>query len=208
MNEIPRGNRGGVIRRFVLVAMVTGIILLAACGSGSSTRMYLFWADGASTIGRANLDGTGANQAFISTGGTFPYMLTVSSGYLYWTNPLSGTIGRAAINGTGVNQQFISVPNGPTGVAGLDVTSRYIYWTNEGGGAIGRADLDGTGVNQQFITGAIGPTDLAVGSGYIYWTNPNTGTIGRADVNGTAAEQRFITVQTGRPLGVTLGPGS
>lgn len=69
--------------------------------------------------------------------------------------------------GTGVNQQFISVPNGPTGVAGLDVTS-----------------------------------------GYIYWTNPSTGTIGRADVDGTAADQRFITVQTGRPFGVSLVPGS
>ena len=69
--------------------------------------------------------------------------------------------------GTGVNQQFISVPNGPTGVAGLDVTS-----------------------------------------GYIYWTNPDSGTIGRADLDGTRVNQRIVTVQAGRPLGVTLIPGS
>jgi hypothetical protein len=122
MNEMSRGDRGGVRRRFVSAAMVTWVILLAACGSGSSARMYLFWADGASVIGRA--------------------------------------------------------------------------------------DLNGTGASERFITGAIGPTDLAVGSGYIYWTNPSTGTIGRADLDGTAADQRFITVQTGRPLGVTLIPGS
>ena len=204
MNEISRCDRW-VRRRFVLAAMVTGIILLAACGSGSSARIYLFWADGAGVIGRADLSGADANQSFISTGGTFPYMVTGNSGYLYWTNALSGTIGRAAINGTGVSERFITGASKPIGVT---VSSRYIYWSNEGGGAIGRADLDGTNVNQRFITGAIGPTDLVVGSGYIYWTNPDTGTIGRADVDGTAVDQRFITVQTGRPLGVTLIPGS
>jgi hypothetical protein len=122
MNEISRGDRGGVRRRFVLAAMVTGIIVLAACGSGASARTYLFWADGA------------------------------------------GVIGRAAINGTGVSERF--------------------------------------------ITGASRPVGVAVSSRYIYWTNPSTGTIGRANLDGSAADQRFITVQTGRPLGVTLIPGS
>jgi virginiamycin B lyase len=205
MDEISRGDRGAVRRRFVLVAVVTGIALLAACGSGPSARTYLFWADSASAIGRADLNGTGANQSFISTGGTLPYMVAASPGYLYWTNLLNGTIGRAAINGTGVSERFITGASRPVGVA---VSSRYIYWSDNETGTIGRANLDGTGVNQRFITGAIGPTDLAAGSGYIYWTNPSTGTIGRADIDGTAADQRFITVQPGRPFGVTLIPGS
>jgi hypothetical protein len=64
MNETSRGDRW-VRRRFVLAAMMTGIILLAACGSGLSARIHLFSADGAGVIGRADLDGTAVDQRFI-----------------------------------------------------------------------------------------------------------------------------------------------
>jgi streptogramin lyase len=137
MNEFSDGDRGGRRRRFALAAVVTGIILLAACGSGSSgssARTYLYWADGASAIGRANLDGTGVSQRFITTGGTFPYMVTVSSDFLYWTSPLSGTIGRASLDGTDVNERFITGANSPVGVV---VSSRYIYWSNNKPGPSG-----------------------------------------------------------------------
>ncbi len=163
MKEISRGDRARLRRRFALAAMATGIIVLAACGNGASPRAYLFWADGI------------------------------------------GVIGRADLNGTGVSERFITGASEPVGIA---VSSRYIYWANNATGTIGRANLDGTGVNQHFITGATGPTDLAVGSGYIYWTNPDSGTIGRADLDGTRVNQRIVTVQAGRPLGVTLIPGS
>jgi hypothetical protein len=78
----------------------------------------------------------------------------------------------------------------------------------DGIGVIGRADLNGTGVSERFITGASTPVGIAVSSRYIYWANNATGTIGRANLDGTGVNQRIVTVQAGRPLGVTLIPGS
>ena len=136
-----------------ILGAVNGIVLLAACGSGSgsSAPTYIYWGDGASSIGRANISGTDVSQRFITTSGTFPYTVSVTSTYIYWTNPLNGIIGRATLNGTDINQQFITGASTPVGVT---VSSQYIYWSNNKTGTIGRADLNGTDINQRFITTA------------------------------------------------------
>ena len=67
-------------------------------------------------IGRANLDGTGANPNFI-TGATNPDGLAVDGSHIYWANSGSTTIGRANLDGVGVNQGFIPGAPSPTGVA-------------------------------------------------------------------------------------------
>ena len=70
------------------------------------------------TIGRANLDGTGVNQSFI-TGVSNAVGIAVDGTYVYWTQTAGGTstIGRANLDGTGVNQNFITVAGGPYGLA-------------------------------------------------------------------------------------------
>jgi hypothetical protein len=68
----------------ILAANVAGIGLPAACDGGSSSSSgthagaYIYRADSTSTIGRANLNGTGVNQRFISqlrvvAAGVFPH---------------------------------------------------------------------------------------------------------------------------------------
>ena len=86
----------------------------------------MYWANqGANqtgtTIGRANLDGTGANQSFIG-GAHSPAGIAVNGPYIYWANfggthGVAGTtIGRARLNGTGVNQSFVKGAKTPVGV--------------------------------------------------------------------------------------------
>jgi centrosomal CEP192-like protein/low-density lipoprotein receptor class B len=121
-------------------------------GTGAVSR-HIYWSNASAangSIGRANLDGTGVNQSFI-TGTNHPVAVAVDSGHIYWTNSFSGTIGRANLDGTGVNQSFITGANNPTGLA---VDSGHIYWANRNAfpATIGRANLDGTSVNQGFIT--------------------------------------------------------
>ncbi len=156
------------------------------------------------TIGRANLDGTGVNEDFI-TGASAPCGIAVDSGHIYWANLGPGatgtTIGRANLDGTGVNEDFITGASAPCGIA---VDSGHIYWANAGnssvtGTTIGRANLDGTGVDQSFITGADGPCGVAVDGQHIYWANYGPdhlggfGTaIGRANLDGTGVNQSFI----------------
>jgi hypothetical protein len=73
------------------------------------------------TIGRANVDGTAANENFI-TGAHAPAGITVNGGYLYRStfgsaHGINGTtIGRARLSGVGVTQHFISGAKSPAGV--------------------------------------------------------------------------------------------
>ena len=107
------------------------ITLSAAGGAGMTVDTnYIYWsgANGgsATTIARANLDGTGINPTFI-TGARNPCGVAVKSAYIYWAGDVGSSIGRANINGSGVNQNFIATG---TGVCGVAVTKNHIYWAN------------------------------------------------------------------------------
>ena len=82
---------------------------------------YIYWADsGSDSIGRAALDGSGADPNFI-TGTNGASDVAVDAHYVYWTN--SGGIGRANLDGTGADLTFIE-----TVAYGVDVDSRHLYW--------------------------------------------------------------------------------
>src|SRR5579862_679454 len=152
---------------------------------------YIYWtsANGgtATTIARANLDGSGANPDFI-TGAENPCGVAVDSSYIYWAGDVGSSIGRANLDGTGVNQDFIDTGGGVCGVA---VTSSYIYWANYRTGDIGRANIDGSGVNLDFISGC--GSGIAVEGGYISFTTASGTGIGRANLDGTGVNLTFMT---------------
>ena len=72
-----------------------------------------------STIGRARLGGTHANEGFINAGaGSEPCGVAIYGSKLYWADEDSSTIGRGDVNGTHVQQNFIiSGSNAPCGIA-------------------------------------------------------------------------------------------
>src|SRR5262249_54290842 len=153
------------------------------------------------TIGRANLDGSGADDQFIAayypcgTAGfgrdSGPGGVAVDGGHVYWSDPDNGTIGRANLDGSGVTQTFITGAQQPAsvGASGSDV-----YWSNTpilgGGNSIGHAQLDGSGalipasVNQSFITGVRGDAALTIYNGAL-WFDDGDGWIGRANLDGS-----------------------
>jgi hypothetical protein len=77
---------------------------------------HLYWPGGKGIV-RANLDGTGVNESFISGPGVSGVPCAHDSAYLYWRSgqaqlggPItpSGSIGRARLDGTGVQSDFIT----------------------------------------------------------------------------------------------------
>jgi hypothetical protein len=120
---------------------------------------HIYWSNsGINTIGRANLDGTGVNQTFI-TGAQDPLGVAVDSAHVYWANGKSATIGRANLDGTGANEFFIFAGN-PQAVA---VDGAHVWWANGAPFyAIGQANLDGTSVNERFISTLSAPAGVAV----------------------------------------------
>ena len=164
-------------------------------------RLNIYWTNNfTGTIGRAQLDGKGIDESFI-TGAQNLIAVTVHGDHIYWTNvgPAglgNGPIGRARLDGTQVEQDWI-IAGGPAGVV---VEGEHIYWTNDGGAgalgggqSVGRARLDGTQIEQSFITGASNPNGIAASRTHVYWANAGTGTVGRARLDGSEVNQSFIT---------------
>jgi virginiamycin B lyase len=156
---------------------------------------HIYWSNGAAppedssvvplatTIGRANLDGTSPNNALIS-GASQPAGVAVNGSYIYWGNNGTGTIGRANLDGTGVNQSFINT--GAANLSSVAIDGSHIYWADHGTG-IGRANIDGTLVQPNWIAAPYA-FDLAVDRSYTIngFFSPvnngivNTGKAGRA----------------------------
>ena len=163
-----------------------------AGGAGlTATSQFLYWtsANGgtATTILRANLNGTGLNKKFI-TGASNPCGITHDSTYIYWGGDVGTAIGRAKLEGSDVDHNFIAVGSGVCGVA---VTSTHIYWANYRTNEIGRANIDGSSPNLKFIP-TVAAGSLSIQGSFIYWPSNNGTTIGRANINGTSVNQNFI----------------
>jgi hypothetical protein len=115
---------GDHARRAVLLLAALLVLTLALVPRAEA---FVYWANhqglngsqvvGFNSIGRANLNGTGADQNFIPLGDDFPCGVAVDDAHVYWTSD-SG-IGRAKLDGTRADQDFVPRPEGsaPCGVA-------------------------------------------------------------------------------------------
>jgi hypothetical protein len=180
--------------------------------TGSSARdvivsgNFLYWTNTWSgSIGRANVDGSAANQNFI-TGLIEPSGIDVEGSFIYWSsfNAAVGasSIGRANINGTGINTAFVT---GGTGTVGIEATSTYLYWTNSESDYIGRSNIDGTGVNHTFILTGDRPWNVTANATSLYWTNFWASAIGTSALDGSGANQALVQLPAASyPTGVAV----
>jgi hypothetical protein len=114
-------------------------------------------------IGRANLDGTGADPTFIAGPCDFPTQVAINDAHVYWSNFFDETIARANLDGSGDDQRFITPKEaGFSQLRGVAVDAAHIYWTGQG--VVGRANLNGTGFDRSFIDSRRGlyPENVAV----------------------------------------------
>src|SRR5215213_3535160 len=175
-------------------AISLGAILVLSLVVVGRAEAHVYWTNNAdTTIGRANLDGTGVNQRFLS-GASTPCGVAVDGAHVYWGNIGAGTIGRANLDGGGADQSFIGDQIGPCGVA---VDGAHVYWADTNGTAIGRANLDGGGVTPGFIDDIDAPCGVAVDGSHLHWGTVAAGTIGRANLDGSGVNQSFIGAATG-----------
>jgi hypothetical protein len=186
---IGRASTTGTGANEAFIGTITGGSLGGAGITVDSKYVYWTGANGgsATTIARANLNGTSPNKTFI-TGAHNPCGVAVNKTNIYWAGDVGSAIGRANLDGTGVNQNFISTG---TGVCGVAVTGTHIYWANYRSGEIGRANLNGTSVDTSFIGGS--GAGIAIYGGYIYYTSSTGTAIGRAKINGTGVNPTFIS---------------
>lgn len=183
--------------RALACPLALALLLTLAPAAGA----HVYWAEGAAgTIGRANLDGTGANDSFI-TGVQSPCGLAIDGSYAYWAVSSKegepGHVGRASLGTHVAENSFIETNPRPCGVA---VDSAHVYYDDYEIGAIGRANLDGSQPNPKFIQEGQNPQWPAVDGAHVYWTNKTflkpteKRTIGRANLDGSTPAWEFITL--------------
>ena len=206
--SVPPGVRNLEQRRArvrVAILLVTAALIVLALPS--SAGAFVYWINWNHTtaqgsIGRANLDGTGANQNFITfpTGLEYePHGVAVDGSHIYWAH---GAIGRANLDGTGVDESFITPSHNAFAVA---VDGSHVYWG--GSDVVGRADLGGTNVSDiagcctENIQGIAVYNTLVSGGGHIYYADRSSGEIGRANLDGSQDDPNFIF-----PAGLGLQP--
>jgi len=72
------------------------IVGLCALALPARAGAFVYWDNvGTTAVARANLDGTSANQSFI-TGISDPEAIAVDGQHVYWANYNTSTIGRAS----------------------------------------------------------------------------------------------------------------
>lgn len=181
---------------------IAPLAVLAWLFAATPARAYIYWTQGqgnGAPIVRANLDGTGVKQQFITHAGSEG--IAVDAGHIYFTGDYTypGTIGRENLDGTGLDRAFIRA-GASTGALAVD--GAHIYWADQIGSTstIGRANLDGTGVDRSFLTLHAAAFAIAVDGAHIYWSAPNA--IARADLDGSAVNQHFLPAS--EPDGITV----
>jgi hypothetical protein len=170
----------------------TSVTVANPDGSAVTFSGSIYWTNSQTgSIGRANTDGSDADQAFITDPGTAssPASIAVYPTTVFWSNLNSppskpGTIADAELDGSAVHDGLVASANPQLGLA---TDGQYLYWTTSGS-TIARSAINGAGLNQTFISPADGAlTDVAVGGGYIYWVNNAADTIGRASLSNPGA---------------------
>lgn len=158
------------------------------------------------TIGRMNLDGTGANDAFIdySSFSSAPYsaQVLVIGSTIYFgggANKTGKTIWKIPITG-GTPTLFVNDADASAGVANLATDGTYLYWTDFQAGEVGKAALDGSLTNDNFITGLNAPWGIEYVSGYLYFTNGSY--IGKAKSDATETLKTWVTNSGSQGLAV------
>lgn len=178
----------------VIAALVAAIVILLLAPRAASANFVYWTNDNETTIGRAKINGTGANNSFIA-GLNDPLGVAVDSKFIYWAEQDSNRIGRANLDGSGVNLNFIPTSAGVDNPNGVAVTPTHIYWTNDDE-TIGRANLDGSAPVGNFINSTSdSQCGIAADANFIYWNsalNPNDA-IGRAGLDGSNPDPGFIS---------------
>lgn len=172
-------------RKTLIASLVISAGLLVIPASSSA---YVFWSNtnsgGSPSIGRANHDGSGVAQTFVTGLTGTPQFMDVAGGYVYWGTTVSGinaAIGRADLTGGSVNGSFMAF-NTQTAKPGVSVDDTYVYWTDQNasgtsssGPKVQRVALSNVATGRANIATwstvqSDAPTDVAHDDTNLYWS--------------------------------------
>lgn len=175
---------------------------------------FIYWATGGATVGRANIDGTGATNIVtgLSTANYigFDFDSTIPP-KLYWTEGGLQEIHRINTDGSDFERYYFGgFSPYPTGIA-IDPNARTIFWTdgqhnNIKRGLIGETDFDNPEVILDYPDASPGMQGLEIDpdNTMIYFADVDNGRIQRADYSNTPPLTGSDIVSIANPFGIDL----
>jgi hypothetical protein len=175
-----------------------------------SDGTYLYYGfENAQKIGRMNMDGSGANDSWVTFAGITGLnsgWMTINNGTLYFgggANANSQKIGSVSVSG-GTPTLIYSDSNA---IAGLASDGTYLYWVHYSSGNLSRSFLDGSNVTINFVTGLSGNVwDIEYWNSYLYISNSNY--VARVKSDGTGLQASWILSGGDRGLAISGTPVS
>jgi hypothetical protein len=166
---------------------------------------------GKGTIGRAELDGEGADPQFIE-GASNPEGIDVNATHVYWANAAkvisgsNGTIGRAKLGATAeeVEQEFIMMSGLVEVPHGLALSAARVYWTVNTPSSGFVVSMEFNKSDEKFIfIGVVEMGPIATNATGVYWVDSSLDSIGKAslELKETTPEKEFIK-EAGDPKGL------
>ncbi len=130
---------------------------------------HIYWGALGKGISRANLDGTGVEEAFIPlSSGAAPCGVAVDSAHVYWTDREGGAVGIADLNGDNANPSLVTIGE-PCGIAS-DGGHVYFAWRSGSEFKLSRFAAS-NGALEAPLTVTTGNCGVAVGGENVYWAN-------------------------------------
>jgi hypothetical protein len=178
-------------RTIYLAVVLLGYVHATALGA-----TQVFWSDSdASTLWRANDDGSGASIILPLSSGAEPRGIAVDPlhGFLYWAENGTNRIRRAGLDGSAPQNVVTSGLGFPADIE-IDLAAGKLYWADRDLDVIRRANLDGSGAETIVSLPAPGNNsapyflELDSDQGKLYWSDFDSGTIHRANLDGSSAE--------------------
>jgi hypothetical protein len=146
-------------------------------------------ADGAGTIGRAEIAAPEDPDPEWITGASNPQGIAVNSEHVFWVNAASDSnkqgIAQAGIEGDGVNQRFVPRPLQAT-PSGLALSATHIYFSgneeSDNGGYLFRIPLE-PAINEKpegLFVGEARIRGIAIDGDHLFWASQSEQAIGRS----------------------------
>jgi hypothetical protein len=141
----------------------------------AANSQFVLWSDPAQ-IGRANLDGTGVVEPWVSGRPDAVDGVAADDAHVYWLE--GDTVRRADLAGQ-VDAGWAATA--PDALGGIGVGGGYVYFARPADGAVGRASIaNPLDVQANFVTGLGLPLDVAANATHVYWSDVAGEAIGRA----------------------------
>jgi hypothetical protein len=195
-------------KHIAVAATATLAVGLSAGVTAASAADYIFWTaqgQGGQSIGRANLDGTGANENLVpgSAGVDMPDGVMANSSSVFWLNGINGkTLAKANTDGSGARMDIAGGSLGGTGVYQAALVGDFIYFpsptqANPNGptSTVGRIGTDGTGktvISPEVFMGGMSFSRLAGVGSYVYPLNQGS-SLARVTTSGRVDNTSFVS---------------